>query len=344
MPTLQDSDIIDLGITTLKELGRLRFNQIATKIQRYEIMSRLLKKDKLTFQNGNGIQRSIVIQDSGAAKNVGLHATDDVNIGDVMKTINIPWRHTTTNYGWERREILVNNGASRIVDIMKVRRADAMISLAALMETDFWSKPADSTDKLKVFGVPYWVVKNATAGFNGGDPSGFTGGAGSLTVATAPRWNNYTAPYVAISKADLITAMRRAYRLIQFVAPIDIPDYRRGNGATYRMYCNIDTITGIETLGEQQNENLGRDIASMDGKLTFRGNPIIWIPQLDTDTTDPLYMLNFDKFGPVCLTGDYMRETDPKVVANQHNDFVVHIDLTWNLLCDDRRCQAVISK
>lgn len=338
MLTLADSDIRDLATGTLKELGRLRFNQIATRFQRYEVMSRIMKKDKVQFEDGTGIQRNFMVDENGAAKMVGLYATDTRNQTDVLSTVDIPWRHTNTHYLWERRELLVNNGKSRIVPLMKMRRAAAMISLAALMETEFWNKPSDSTDKLHVFGVPYWIVKNATLGFNGGAPTGFASGAGNLLH---DRWKNYTGQYVGVSKPDLIKKMRKAHRLCDFQSPTDIPDFREGAGDDYRIYMNETTISSYEDLAEGQNNNLGRDLAPMDDTTAFKRNPVRYIPYLDSDTTNPVYMINFADFYPVFLKGDYLREADPDNSGGSHNTWYVDIDLTWNVLCTNRRGQAV---
>lgn len=340
---LNDTDIIDLTNLTLKELGRMKFNQIATRLQEYHMMGKMLKDEKQEFEGGTGIQRTIMVDHSGAARMVGMFQTDTVNVADQTVLMSIPWKHTTTNYAYERREMLMNKGAAKIVDLLKVRRADAMISLAETLETQGWSKPSDSNDVANAFGVKYWIVKNATAGFNGGNPSGFTSGAGAVSSTTVTRWANYTAPYTSVSKPDLIDAMRTAARKIVFKSPISIDDFRRGAGDTYRIYTNEATLKAMESVGEAQNENLGRDLASMDGTLTFRKNPIFWVPKLDADTDNPVYMINWAWFNPVFLSGDYMRETSPSLAANQHNVFVVHVDLTWNMLCTNRRAQAVLS-
>jgi hypothetical protein len=346
MPTLADQDILDLATASQKELGRMKFQQIAQTLQSYEVMGKLLKQEKVQFESGIGIQKTVMVDVTSQAEHVGMYETDETNVGDVLKTIDIPWRHTITKYAWERRELLMNGGATRIVELMKVRRADAMISLAELLETAFWNKPTDSTDKLLPFGVPYWVVYNATEGFNGGDPSGFTSGAGNLSSTTYPRWKNYSANYTTLDKNDAIPKLRTAYRKIQFKSPIDIDDYRRGNGQRYRLYCNETSMQDFEDIGESQNENLGRDVASMDDTITFRKNPINWVPKLDANTnnTDPIYMLDLSTFYPVFLKGDFMRETSPEKAANQHNVFVVFVDTTWNILCVDRRRQAILAK
>lgn len=340
---LTDQDIADLVVGTLEELGRMRFNQIAAPLQNYEVMGRIIREDRVEFQSGVGIQRTLQVQTNGNARRTTLFGTDNTNVGDTLKQINVPWRHYEAFYSFDRRELLMNRGASLIVSMLKSRRSESMIDLAELGEEDFWNKPTDSTDKVRLFGVPYWVVKNATEGHNGGNASGFTDGPGGLDSATFTTWKNYTAQYTNVTKADLIKKLRTAYRKIRFKSPVDVNDFRVGRGDQYRLYTTESVISSIEDLGEAQNENLGRDIASMDETITFRRNPIIWVPELDADAQNPVYMLNFAYFRPVFLRGDYLRESAPKMAANQHNVMDVFIDLTWNILCTDRRAQAVLN-
>ena len=338
---LTDTEILDLATGTLNELGRLRFNSIAERLQDYEVMSRLMKRDKVMFEGGKGIQRTIMVDHSNAAKQVGMFNSDTVNVVDSLQIMDVPWRHTTTNWSWDRREPLMNTSTEQIVDIMKVRRAQSMIALAEHLENQFWSKPSSSSDKLDIFGIDYWLVTNSSTGFNGGNPSGFTAGAGNIDSSTYTRWANYTGQYTQVSKDGLIRMMRTAMRKIRFKSPINIRDYRRGTGDRYRIYCNETTIQKFEDVGESQNENLGRDLAPFDGMMAFRRAPIVWAPEKDTDSTNPVYMVNMDWFYPVCLRGDYMRESSPAFASNQHNVLRVHVDMTWNLLCTDRRRQAV---
>jgi hypothetical protein len=341
--TLTDDQIRDLATGTLKKMGRLKFNQIAQRLPDYEVMSRIMKRDKVKFDDGNGITRYLMVKTSGAARNVGLYEPDQVNVGTVLEEVTIPWRHSTTNYSYDRRELAMNAGESKVVDLLKSRRVDALISQAELMEHDFWSKPESIADKKPIFGIMYWIVKNVTLGFNGGAPTGFSGGAGGLVH---DNWKNYTGQYAAVSKTDLIAKMRKAYRQCRFKSPVDVTDYRRkgGPGDKYRIYMNEDTIETFENVAENQNDNLGRDVASMDDSVVFKKNPIRWIPFLDDDTTDPVYMLNWEWFEPVFLKGEYMRESKPTQSPTQHTVDVVHIDTTWNLLCTNRREQAVFSK
>lgn len=356
---LADADIRDLVTGTLQRLGRLKFQQIAQSLQNYEVMGRMLRDNRVLFEpDGYGIKRTIMIDQSGAARMVGLHEPDVVNVGDVLTTIDIPWRHTTTNYAYERRELLENRGESRIVDLMKVRRTDAMLGLTELMEDQSWDKPLDSSNKLDVFGFPYWVVWNTTIGHTGLNPAGFSSGPGNLNASTNARWRNYSGSWPTAIAAngtmaqDNISMLRTAYRKTGFKSPVDVPDFRMGAGDQYRLYCGEVVLSNIENYAESQNLNLGRDVAAMDGVTTFRKNPIIWVPWLDANQlpkgetqggTNRLYMINWGYFYPVFLQGDYLRETEPDKSPTQHNTWVVHVDLTWNILCVDRRRQAVFA-
>lgn len=127
------------------------------------------------------------------------------------------------------------------------------------------------------------------------------------------------------------------------MSPIDVTDFRKGRGQNYRIYVNEATISSMEDIGEAQNENLGRDLASMDETMTFRKHPIIFTAKLDADSTNPVYMLDFSQIYPVVLAGDVFRETGPNQAPNQHNVRNVFIDLSWNLVCYDRRRQAVLN-
>lgn len=342
MPTLADKEIEDLVTGTLDDLGRNKFSQIAQQLQEYEVMGKWLKKDKVIFDSGIGIQRTLMTKLPGAARHLGLYEKDEVNVIDLLEKLNIPWRHATTNWAFERRETLINRGKALILNIIKPRRIGAMINLTEELETKGWASPGVSNDT-DPYGLPYYVVKNASTGFNGGAPSGHTTVAG-INPTNTPAFKNYTAQYTDVTKADLIKKMRTGHRKIGWKSPVTIQEYRGKRGQNMRLYVNETTISNLEDLGEQQNENLGRDLASMDGTMTFRKHPIMWVPELDSDSQDPVYYIDHQTFYPVVLRGDYLRESGVKQKDDQHNVFVVHVDLSYNYLCLDRRRNAVFAK
>ena len=331
---IASENLADLITTTQKDLGRLRWTDIQQELQEYIALPKILQKEKVGFQSGSGIQWNVMTGNSGAARNVGLYQTDETNAGDVMKLASIPWRHSTTSYIFEEREILMNRDPARVVELVQTRRYDGMSSLAYLMEDNFWGKPASSADEVTPYGIDYWIVDNATQGFNGGTPSGFSDVAG-LNTTTYTKWRNWTDRYVDISKTDLVRKVRKAMTYTHFKSPVAHPDYSTGD--RYGIYTNYDVISALEELAEAQNDSLGNDLASKDGMVMIRGQRLIWVPKLDADATDPLYGINWGVFKPVFLKGDYLRESAPRPSATAHNVLEVFVDMTYNFECRDRR-------
>lgn len=344
MPQLFANEIDDLVYGTLKELGRMKFQQVAQELQRYEVFTKWFRKDKVIFDDSYAIQRNVMARYDHVAKHTGLADVDNVNIADLMEVMGIGWRHSQTHWGYYHREVLMNRGKSLVFNILKPRRASATISMARLLEEAAWGSVPDVSDKKTPYGVKYWITKSATQGFNGMAPGAHTT-KGGINPNDVEGWRNYTDTYQAVSKADLIKKMRKMHRKVDFASPVDIEDYRKGSGQRFRYYVNEETMSDVEDVGEAQNDNLGRDIGSVDGiNLTFKRSPLIWVPYLDDDTTDPIYALDHSTFYPVVLKGDYLRESSPIVVPNQHDARALFTDMTYNFLCLDIRRNGVISK
>lgn len=343
MSTLQASDIADLVNGTLKELGRNKIQQIAQEYVDHPTVNVMLKKDRMVESDGYAIQRNLMYKKPDVARPVGLYGTDRTNIEDLTTQMTVPWRHTNTNWSFEAHEVTMNRGKSLIFNIIEPRRAGAKLDWVEMMEEMMWDAPAKA-DKLSPYGIPYWVVKNSATGFNGGYPGDHTD-IGGIDLTTVGNFKNYTGQYAAISKSDLVSKMRTAARKCKFTAPavVNMADYRKGMDK-YRIYCNETSMSAFENVGESQNENLGRDIASMDGNILFRKFPILYVPVLDADTTDPIYGIDHSTICVYVLQGWDMKESEVIVSPDNHNVFSVHVDTTLNTVCVDRRRNWVFYK
>jgi len=348
---IQASDVGDLINTTLASFDRLKWSEIATSDQEHHFLPQILKKRKVSFDSGHKIVFDVMVDDNGGARNAGLFDKDQIVIKDVMAQGEIPWRHTTNSYAFDRREFAMNRSPAKIVDLVQTRRAASFLSLSNRIETDGWSKPTSSTDDMTPFGIKYWITKKITGDsdtaqngeFGGGNPSGFTSGAGNLSSTTYVNWANWTQEYGNVTKDDLVVKMRRAKFKTNFMSPVKthFTDLKRGSD-DYVIYCPYETLRQLETIGEQQNENLGRDIASMDGEILFRRNPVRAVTKLDSDTDNPVYFINWAVFYPVFLSGEYLNEAKATPVPGMRTTIGSHIDLTWNLKCVNRRRLAVL--
>jgi len=330
----------DLVQTTLRDLGKPKFTEIATNLQRHTAMRNLLKKNRVQLESGYGVQWDVMVGQSGAAANVGLGATDNVNDVDVMTQATADWRNTSTNYSIIGQVMSMNREPSRIVDFVKVKRIAAMISLAELMEGNFWGPPVAITDNLTPWGVNTWIVKNATQGFNGGAPSGYT--TIGLNPTTYPNWNNWTDQYTAVSQDDLIRKWRKAATFTDFQPPVDgIPTF--DTGEDYGFYTNYGVLGPLEEALMGQNDNLGNDIASQDGKVHFRRVPVMWVPKLEADTTNPVYGIQWGVFKTYILKDWWLRETHVPVYPMQHTISAHFLDSTYNWIVKNRRVHFVIA-
>ena len=340
MAVIQPENVADLVTDTLRDLGKPKFTDISSNIQNHVAFKNLLHENRVTLGSGYGIQFNVLVNQSNAARNVSINESDNVNMVDGMVQANTVWRGSQTSYMVIRQLLSMNREPSRIVDYVKQQRLMAMISLAELMESNWWGVPS-STDTKTPYGYGYWIVKNATAGFNGGILSGFTTVAG-LSNTTYPNWANWTAPYTNVTRDDFIRAARKAATFTDFRPPVDgIPSPNTGDD--YGNYTNYSVLQPLEEALESQNDSLGQDIASQDGKVMFRHVPVVWVPWLERDTTNPFIGINWGWLKTYILEDEWMRETSIPNTPGQHNAHSRFLDLTYQFVSKNRRCHYIIS-
>lgn len=360
---LTPDQIDDLVENTLHHFEKDAWVDLSSELQRYFAYSNFLLGDKTAIAGGDQLQWQVKVRNTGAARNSGMYAVDDVSVADVTKHAIIPWAKVTTGMAYDVDEPEFQSGdAVRILGLLKVRRHDALTSLAELMEINFWSTPLNLTDDgetKKPRGVPYWIVRNATKGFNGGVPINTTGisDVAGLNPTTYPRWKNFTGQYAAISRRDLVRLLREAVVKCNFRAPVAHPKVGGGSESPrYVMATTYEVISRLEELVEEQNQNLGNDVASKDGDLIFRRVPIQWVPFLDAnhDATagvatnqygkNPVYGLDKNCFRMVFKQGRYMVRSEPITAPNQHTVRQIFWDSWLQFQCFDRRPNFVVTQ
>lgn len=342
MSTLTALQLNDLQQTTIRELNEPNFIEIATDLQDYTAMKRLFKKNKRTIQSGFGVQWNVMVNHSGLADNVGLGAIDNIEIVDGMTQATADWRNTMAHWTVIGQEISMNRGKRQIVNLMVTRRRMSMIALAELAEYNFWGAPVSISDEVTPWGINTWLVKNASEGFFGSVPSGYT--TIGLNPTTVPRWKNYTAPYTNITSDDLVRKWRKALRKTNFKPPIEEAG---PTGQTYQYeygtYTNEPVINGLEELLEDRNDNLGFDLDPMNGKPVVQRTPVEWVPILDADTTNPVYGINWKHVEVIALQDWWMKQTVVPIYPGQHTVSATFLDLTYQTVFRNRRGSFVLS-
>lgn len=337
---LQASSIADLVATTLNELGELKMTDISSDLMKHFVQRRLMKRNKVVFDAGPQIQWDVITDQNNSAQFVGLYASDNVNVPNVVIQGKIDWRHITWNWGIDRREIAMNRSPRRIVDLAKTRRITALVSAVEKFENSFFQLPA-ATDTTSPYGLPYWIVKSATEGWNTSAPSGYTVVA-NINPTTYPRWANWAAPYTAITMDDLVRKWRKAcYKTDWDPAVDDIPVFNTGDD--YAFLVNYNVYSKMIELLDAHNDDIGTDLYKQEGKLQFLRTGVYPLPVLDTDTTDPIYGINFGEFKTAALRGEWLNESQIPVQPGQHTVSATHTDCSFNWLCRNRRRNFVIS-
>jgi hypothetical protein len=272
------------------------------------------------------------------ARNVGLGYSDEVDIPDTMITATADWRNSTTNYAMIGQEVAMNANPAKLIDLEQERRIGAMIALAALMEDNFWGPPVAVDDTVTPWGINTWLQKNATEGFNGGMPSGYT--TLGVSSVTYPRWRNWTFLYTNVSPEDFVRKMSKAAQFVDFKPPVEgVPNLSTGNN--WAFYTNYGVIGPLQELLRASNENLGADINVYAGQVIFNRAPVQWVPRLESDTTNPIYGLNWGDFKTYVLAGWWLRESYVPQVPGQHTVSATHVDCTYQWVLRNRRTSFV---
>lgn len=349
MALIQASDITDIAVSTLRNLGRLRVTDIMSDYQDTIVFKRLWRKSKMTF-SGDQNQFNLMLDTNHSARSVGLYYTANVAPKNVLTNAVMPWRYVHWNWAIDRREVAMNAGTeNKIVDLLKTQRLAAMGDGILFMERKGWQVSPDTGDNYDFQGLPYWCVKSNTStatnkGFNGLVPSGYTTVANLNPSATNlnNRWSNWAAQYTSVSKDDLITKLEFMADVTKFMPLVDdMPTYNLGDD--YGYYCNRATRQGMKYLLEAQNDDLGFDLDPTNGKMVFRRAPMVWVPQLDYDTTNPVYQINWGVMHFMGLRNEMMREQLVPFLSNQPTTMACFTDTALNTYCTDRRRNGVVA-
>lgn len=342
----QLDDIVDLTRTTLRDLHENMWTDLTSTFQRHVALNEIFSDEKITYGSGYGLEWRVQIGDSGNAGDSTPFAVEDVNIEDTAYIAQVPYRRSRTSFAIEEPEIDANSGERQIVDLIKWRRHDALVSFANHLEKRFWElTPTTSSDKKTPWSVNMWLVRwpsgTTTPGFTGQNPAGFSE-KGSIDASTVEEWRNWAGKYATVDKTDLLPKMREAYIKTDFQPPFPQPSTAIG-GRRCGIYCAYDELAQFESIAENQNENLGNDIASKDGKAMFRQVSITYVPKLDEDDGAPIYGIDWSYFRPFFQEGYFMKMIGPRRAELQPMTMKTWYFMNWNTACKNPRSQWVLS-
>lgn len=343
MPAILLPDQLDDFVNlTLENFKRRKWVDLSLDLQHYEFAGRFLQGKKDPEKGGSQLTWKVQTTNTGTARHSELYDVDQTAVTDLTTEAKIPWTKQTVNFSYDVDEDVMQTDMETIVREIAIREHSMYNDFFELMEEAMWDFPASSsTSPRPPSGIPFWVVKNDTEGFNGGDPSGWSGGPGGIDSDTYTNWKNYTFESTDVSRDDFIAKVLRACEFTRFLSPRPFAElggrpekmeYRHTYSTTYRL------LSELEKYLQGSNDNLGVDLARYSGQVMIKGNPVRWIPYLEeNDTTDPIYGIDWDVFKYFFRKGRHMLRQPPQKRDNQHTVRVVHMDNWGNFSCYNRR-------
>ena len=345
------TDITDIVNSTFDSIQKDKITDAATELQKYPMAERLLSKTPDMQLTGKQYTYNLLLNGDENTRAVALFEPDSLEQVDGTTTGTVPFRYITTGAHYDRKQISVNAGKEAIFNFTKKLAYQNEIGKYEKFEQMGWVGATASTDSKTPFGLlGYWLVYNATTGFNGGNHSVWTSGPGGVdcTVAANEHYKNYTAQYSAVSSSDLVKKIKNAIRLCGFTGIPNKPiaEYSTST-ARYGMYTTNTVLSGLEDLLESGNDNIGTDLGKYMDAVVIKRNAVEWVPYLENNfpLAAPVIGLDWNAYSIGTVKGEYGRTTPfSNNSTNSHDTFARHEDWTLVPVMERRRTSFLIAK
>lgn len=341
MASLNIEQFGDLVELTLKHYVRSDYTSLLTDLTDHPFAKQMVNKNHMDVQGGTQIEFKVRMGTANSFELISPTTPDRTEMTDDFQHATVPWRKMQVSYAFLQEQIDFNMGPEQIVDLVKAKEQGADFDQIEGLENIAWNFP-QAADPLQLRTIPYWIVKNATEGFNGGIPTGYTDVAG-LSPTTWPRWSNWTGNYTTVSLDDMIRKMRTMAERTDFKPPVSgVPDLG-ATGTARAYYTNLTVKQTFEDVLDARNDNLGTDLAKHDNQTMFRKVPVIYVPMLDRDTTNPMYQINWNTMKIMVKKGWWQKRTILKPWPGQRNQVAVFKDTYMNIVNFNRRLSGVLA-
>lgn len=352
---VDSQSVYDLLKVTLKNYPHKGKLTVLQERHAFPIMNRMFRSDRMFLRGGTAISEKLMIDENGAAKMVQPFEEHEANVVDVMVTMELPWRQSQVDWSIEKGEILRNGSGQftgrsvvQIVDITKIRRASADLSMANMIEGLGWKAPTSTSDKKNPYGVFYHLppittgqVAVGNSGHIAQNPSGFNDTAGidasddanALWRSYVDLWDNSTP---TITDND-VRKLVRMHRNLRFQVPMNAKDWTSETFSDFQGYVSESRLEAFEEKARANNESLGADLAMFSGQVVIKGTPLSWVQELDDVSTDPFVLLNHNHWNIFVLEGDNFVESVEPGGVRLHRVTTTFTDITWNMGTLNRR-------
>lgn len=338
----QLDDLVELTYDTA--LGDKGWEDLSMDNQEYIVAERWLKNKKKPIKSSTRVLWKAQIAKSGAARQTGPYQRDVYQVENYMIGAYAEWALTTSNYIYDdNEEDFQSNDADVIVDALLVREHAMYNGWFQHMEEQCIATPASSSENpANIQGLKFWIQKyaSATPGFLGGDPSGFSSGAGNILTSSYSKWKNWAGTYSVVSRDDLVAKLKKAIAFTGFKAP---HSFKQLNGARpqwefYTVWDLIDALAKYLDARKTEQSDLAGVVTPTLGSI-----PVVRMAEMERsesrayDTSNPFYGVNWSKFNFAFHKGKDMVRRGPIRLSDRHTVAAVHVDSTCQMWCTNRR-------
>jgi len=344
------TDITDIVNSTFDSIQENKLSDAATELQSYPMAERLLNKTPEVQLTGKQYTYNLLLNGDENTRAVALFEPDSLEQVDGTTTGTVPFRYISTGTHYDKKQISVNAGKEAIFSFTKKLAYQNEIGKYEKFESMGWVGATASTDSKTPYGLlGYWLVYNASEGFNGGNHSVWSGGPGGVdcTVSANEHYMNYTNSYTDVSSTDLVKKIKKALRKCAFTGIKNKPIAEYSGTPRYGIYTTEPVLDALETLLEAGNDNIGMDLLKYKDSVMLARNPVEWVPYLTNNfsTSAPIIGLDWNAYNVGTVKGEYGRTTPfSSANTNSHDIFARHEDWTLVPAMEKRRSSFLIAK
>lgn len=253
--------------------------------------------------------------------------TLNVQASDVLSAAEYPWKQAAVHVAASGRELRINSGGSRIINLVKARVTNAMRTFKNNFSSDLYS---DGTATNQINGIQALITDDGTGTVGGINSSTFTFWKNKFQDANSPLSGGGA---VTPSATTIEGLMLDLY--LECTRGTDQPNLIVSSNTYYTYFDNSQT-----SLKRYASESGSTDATAGFVKLRYRNADVIHdggsgIPD------DHMFFINTDYLELVTHRDANMTQLDQQRAVNQ--DAVV-IPILWmgNLACSNRALQGVL--
>lgn len=351
MPSVsQLQDIVTL--TRNSELAYGSWTSLANDLPGYPLYDTLLPRTVL--RSSSKIEWPIGVAAPSSAEYSHVNHPLAISVPDLAKKARVQLAKVRNAVSWsvDEEELQGNPGEEQVVSVVTMRKSEFDAEMKRFMEHQLVRKPvSSSTTPQEIYGLGYWFPRKSGATTlelnGGGNPTGFSTGAGEIAVADVPRWGHAVCGFNKLSDDDLFDKLSEFFLRAKYEAPSSANTLDPSTPSRI-VLCQHQVFTAWERLQTTANDNLKSDLGMWRGAINFRSVPVkvLHVISEDDSADKPndhglLYALDLNTLKLIVHSGFNFKLSEPTEDPNIPGQIKMWRQAYVQLLCTNREKNLV---